>query len=148
MWQTGISIFMFMVLISMTFRFCNSCGEEIQDTPITKTIDEKIDSVKDAIWNIEWRLIDHEFSLDSLMAVIPKEIKKNDKLIEWSKKSLSATTDTTKSLFPMFQIQKDIDSASYIRSIDRQIFVITRYDSILTNYKKSLDSLLQLKQNK
>ena len=82
------------------------------------------------------------------MAVIPKEIKKNDKLIEWSKKSLSATTDTTKSLFPMFQIQKDIDSASYIRSIDRQIFVITRYDSILTNYKKSLDSLLQLKQNK
>ena len=33
------------------------------------------------------------------MAVIPKEIKKNDKLIEWEKKAMSDTTDTTKSIF-------------------------------------------------
>ena len=125
----------------------NTClnNNEVQEVVTPKTIDEKIDSLKDVIWHIEYNKIDHEFSLDSLMAVIPKEIKKNDKLIEWEKKAMSDTTDTTKSIF---QMQKDSDSASYIRKIDKQIYYITYYDSILANYKKSLDSLLQLKKNK
>ena len=76
----------------------NTClnNNEVQEVVTPKTIDEKIDSLKDVIWHIEYNKIDHEFSLDSLMAVIPKEIKKNDKLIEWGKKDMSDTTDNTK----------------------------------------------------
>ena len=153
--KTYFYIILFGAFILIAFDKCDSLWRQldkeydisqnanIQNVP--KTLDEKIDSVKDVIWHTEYGKIDHEFSLDSLMAVIPKEIKKNDKLIEWEKKAMSNTTDTTKSIF---QMRKDSDSASYLRKIDEQIYYITYYDSILANYKKSLDSLLQLKKNK
>jgi len=52
--------------IVMSLSTCFN-DNEVQEVIAPKTIDEKIDSVKDAIWHIEWRKIDHEFSLDSLV---------------------------------------------------------------------------------
>ena len=123
----------------MTFSACNSNGKKNKEASVPKTIDEKIDSVKGKIWTFEYLIIHHEFAVDSMMAVIPKEIAMYDKLIEWEKRS---SDDTTKLIH---QEYKDFNGRWYTEYIDMEILQIKGYESDLAKYRKSLDSLLQIK---
>jgi hypothetical protein len=115
--------------------------DEVQEVIIPKTIDEKIDSVKTEIYRAKSMKIDFEFSLDSMMAVIPKKIAMYDKLIELDKKP----SDTTKHFYQSF---KHMDSLANISTINREIEYITFMDSMIVAHQKSLDSLIRLKEDK
>lgn len=115
--------------------------DEVQEVIIPKTIDEKIDSVKTKIYRAKSMKIDYEFSLDSMMAVIPKKVARYDKLIELNKKP-SGTTEH------IYQSLKDMDSVSNLYAIDNEIWYITFMDSAIVAHQKSLDSLIRLKEDK
>ena len=116
--------------------------DEVQEVIIPKTIDEKIDSVKTKIYRAKSMKIDFEFDLDSIMAVFPKKVAMYDKQIELDKKTFGDTSES------FYHGSKYYDSLFNTNAIDDEIWYITFMDSAIVAHQKSLDSLLQLKQNK
>ena len=116
--------------------------DEAQEVIISKTIDEKIDSVKTKIYRAKSRKIYCEFDFDSMTAVFAKKVAMYDKQIELGKKTFG---DTRKSFY---NEMKWDDSLANISAINREIEYITFMDSMIVAHQKSLDSLIRLKEDK
>tara|TARA_R100001440_G_scaffold40341_1_gene60046 strand:- start:2708 stop:3169 length:462 start_codon:yes stop_codon:yes gene_type:complete len=118
--------------------------DEVQEVIIPKTIDEKIDSVESDIRSKEWLKIGYEFKLDSIMAIYPLELEVHNKGIELGKKA-------NDSLLPYQSLRhhlKENDEWIYKRKKKNAIERIGYVEAKLTKSRKSLDSLIRLKEDK